>query len=462
MSGTLAGMAAAATHSLTAPGPLGRNSRTHYARPPRLSDVPLGILFGVLAVLVILSACFSGSETGMMALNRYRLRHLARAGHRGARRASRLLERPDRLIGLILLGNNFVNIAASSLATVLALRLIGEAGVALAAGLLTLVILIFAEVAPKTLAALHPERVAFPAAHVLSWLLLVFQPLVIAVNWLSNGVLRVLRLSPPEADRESLSREELRTVVAEAGALIPRRHRQMLVSILDLEKVTVDDIMIPRSEINAIDLDDPPAEILEQITHSQHTRLPLHRGDVNEIEGVLHLRRVIAPPREEDLAAHLRAQASEPYFVPAGTPLSVQLRNFQQAQERLGFIVDEFGEIEGLVTIEDLLEEIVGEFTTDPADHGSDVHPQPDGTYLVDGSASVRELNRAMQWELPTGGPRTMNGLVLEHLEAIPEPGTSLMIAGYPMEIVQTAGNAVRTVRVIPSLRRIVAQAPAC
>ena len=427
-----------------------------------MSDVPLGILFGALVVLVILSACFSGSETGMMALNRYRLRHLARAGHRGARRASRLLERPDRLIGLILLGNNFVNIAASSLATVLALRLIGEAGIALAAGLLTLVILIFAEVAPKTLAALHPERVAFPAAHVLSWLLVVFQPLVVAVNWLANGLLHVLRLSPPEADRESLSREELRTVVAEAGALIPRRHRQMLVSILDLEKVTVDDIMIPRSEINAIDLNDPPSEILEQITHSQHTRLPLHRGDVNEIEGVLHLRRAVAPPREEGLAAHLRAQAGEPYFVPAGTPLSVQLRNFQQAQERLGLVVDEYGEIEGLVTIEDLLEEIVGEFTTDPADHGADVHPQPDGTYLVDGSASVRELNRAMHWELPTGGPRTMNGLVLEHLEAIPEPGTSLMIAGYPMEIVQTAGNAVRIVRVIPSLRRTVAQEPAC
>ena len=236
----------------------------------------------------------------------------------------------------------------------------------------------------------------------------------------------------------------------------------MLVSILDLEKVTVDDIMIPRSEINAIDLNDPPSEILEQITHSQHTRLPLHRGDVNEIEGVLHLRRVVAPPREEGLAAHLRARASEPYFVPAGTPLSAQLRNFQQAQERLGLIVDEYGEIEGLVTIEDLLEEIVGEFTTDPADHGADVHPQPDGTYLVDGSASVRELNRAMHWELPTGGPRTMNGLVLEHLEAIPEPGTSLMIAGYPMEIVQTAGNAVRTVRVIPSLRRIAARAPTC
>ena len=279
-----------------------------------MSDVPLGILIGALVVLVILSACFSGSETGMMALNRYRLRHLARAGHRGARRASRLLERPDRLIGLILLGNNFVNIAASSLATVLALRLLGEAGIALAAGLLTLVILIFAEVAPKTFAALHPERVAFPAAHVLTWLLVVLQPLVLAVNWMANGVLRLLRLSPAGGDRDSLSREELRTVVAEAGALIPRRHRQMLMSILDLEKVTVDDIMIPRQEINAIDLDDPPSEILEQIMHTQHTRVPLYRGDINEIEGILHLRRVVAPPREDGLAEYLQGAGERALF----------------------------------------------------------------------------------------------------------------------------------------------------
>ena len=389
-----------------------------------------------------------------MALNRYRLRHLAGSGHRGARRASRLLERPDRLIGLILLGNNFVNIAASSLATVIALRLLGEAGIALAAGLLTLVILIFAEVAPKTYAALHPERVAFPAAHVLTALLVVFQPLVVAVNWMANGVLRLLRLSPSGADRDSLSREELRTVVAEAGALIPRRHRQMLMSILDLEKVTVDDIMIPRQEINAIDLDDPPSEILEQIMHTQHTRIPLYRGDINEIEGILHLRRVVAPPREEDLAKYLRTQASEPYFIPAGTALSAQLLNFQRAHQRIGLIVDEYGEIEGLATLEDLLEEIVGQFTTDPTDHSSEVHPQTDGTYLVDGSANVRELNRAMHWELPTEGPKTMNGLIIEHLGAIPEPGTSLMITGYPIEIMQTAGNAVRTARINPSLRR--------
>ena len=419
-----------------------------------MSDVPLGILLAALVVLIILSACFSGSETGMMALNRYRLRHLAGSGHRGARRASRLLERPDRLIGLILLGNNFVNIAASSLATVIALRLLGEAGIALAAGLLTLVILIFAEVAPKTYAALHPERVAFPAAHVLTALLVVFQPLVVAVNWMANGVLRLLRLSPSGADRDSLSREELRTVVAEAGALIPRRHRQMLMSILDLEKVTVDDIMIPRQEINAIDLDDPPSEILEQIMHTQHTRIPLYRRDINEIEGILHLRRVVAPPREEGLAEYLRTQASEPYFIPAGTALSVQLLNFQRAHQRIGLIVDEYGEIEGLATLEDLLEEIVGQFTTDPTDHSSEVHPQTDGTYLVDGSANVRELNRAMHWELPTEGPKTMNGLIIEHLGAIPEPGTSLMITGYPIEIMQTTGNAVRTARINPSLRR--------
>ena len=419
-----------------------------------MSDVPLGILIGALVVLIILSGCFSGSETGMMALNRYRLRHLAGSGHRGARRASRLLERPDRLIGLILLGNNFVNIAASSLATVIALRLLGEAGIALAAGLLTLVILIFAEVAPKTYAALHPERVAFPAAHVLTALLVVFQPLVVAVNWMANGVLRLLRLSPSGADRDSLSREELRTVVTESGALIPRRHRQMLMSILDLEKVTVDDIMIPRQEINAIDLDDPPSEILEQIMHTQHTRIPLYRGDINEIEGILHLRRVVAPPREEDLAEYLRTQASEPYFIPAGTALSAQLLNFQRAHQRIGLIVDEYGEIEGLATLEDLLEEIVGQFTTDPTDHSSEVHPQTDGTYLVDGSANVRELNRAMHWELPTEGPKTMNGLIIEHLGAIPEPGTSLMITGYPIEIMQTTGNAVRTARINPSLRR--------
>jgi Mg2+/Co2+ transporter CorB len=421
-----------------------------------LSDVPLGALFGVLIVLIVLSAFFSGSETGMMALNRYRLRHLAKHRHKGALRASRLLERPDRLIGLILLGNNFVNILAASLASIIALRLIGEAGIGIAAIVLTVVILIFAEVAPKTVAALYPERIAFPASFILTPLLRIFYPFVAAINWFANGVLRLFKITPAGFHAEQLSTEELRTVVNEAGTLISSKYQGMLISILDLEKVSVDDIMIPRNEINGIDLDDDLDDIREQLVHSQHTRLPMFRGDIDNIIGMLHLRKALAPLEHEELDVDwLVANASEPYFVPAGTPLSTQLRNFQRHRQRVGLVVDEYGDIDGLVTLEDLLEEIVGEFTTDPADHSPDVHPQSDGTFLIDGGANVRELNRSMQWELPIDGPKTLNGLVLEYLESIPEPGTSLLIAGYPVEIVQTASNAVKTARIKPAMRRL-------
>lgn len=424
-----------------------------------MSDVSLSVLAGALLVLIILSAFFSGSETGMMALNRYRLRHLVRQKHRGAQKASALLERPDRLIGLILLGNNFVNILASSLATVLALRLLGEAGIAIAAGLLTLVILIFAEVAPKTLAALNPERIAFPAAYVLGPLLKICYPLVATVNWMANGVLRVFKVSPGDIDPEELSSEELRTVVNEAGAMISGRYRRMLVSILDLEKVTVNDIMVPKAEINGIDLEDDKPIILEQLTNSQHTLLPLFRGDVDDIIGVLHLRKMLDPLEHGDLDVdELHRYADEPYFVPAGTPLNTQLTNFQRQRARLGLVVDEYGDIEGLVTLEDILEEIVGEFTTDFAAHSPDIHPQEDGTYLIDASVTVRELNRAMQWGLSTDGPKTLNGLILEYLESIPEPGTSLLLSGYPVEIVQTSENAVKIARVNPKWRRTTAK----
>jgi len=420
-----------------------------------LIDIPLSALALALVFLILLSAFFSGSETGMMALNRYRLRHLARHKHRGAMRVSRLLERPDRLIGLILLGNNLVNNLAAALVSLMALKLFGEAAVAIAVVILTIVMLIFAETAPKTLAALHPERVAFPAAYVLGPLLRVLYPIVAAINWLAGGVLRLLRVAPDAVDRDSLSSDELRTVVNEAGAMISRRYQKMLVSILDLEKVAVDDIMVPRSEINGVDLDDPTDEIIEQLMHSQHTRLPIFRGDINNIVGVLHLRKVLKHVNRGKInKADLVHNAQEPYFVPGGTPLSTQLRNFQRQGERVGLIVDEYGDIEGLVTIEDLLEEIVGEFTTDPADQSPDVHPQPDGTYLVDGTANLRELNRSMHWELPTNGPRTINGLVLEHLETIPEPGTSLLIAGYPVEIVHVTSSAVKTARIKPAQRR--------
>lgn len=420
-----------------------------------MSEIPLGALALALFFLVLLSAFFSGSETGMMALNRYRLRHLARHRHRGAARAKKLLERPDRLIGLILLGNNLANNFAAAIVAVIALRLYGEAAVAVAAFLLTVVILIFAETAPKTLAALHPERVAFPAAYVLGPLLRILYPIVAAINWLAGGVLRIFRIRVEDAESDSLSSEELRTVVNEAGTMISRRYQKMLLSILDLAKVAVDDIMVPRNEINGIDLDDPLSEIVEQLLNSQHTRLPVFRTDINNIVGILHLKKVVrfinrGKLEVEDLIENSR----EPYFVPAGTPLSTQLRNFQRQNERMGLVVDEYGDIDGLVTLEDLLEEIVGEFTTDPADHSRDVHPQPDGTFLVDGTANIRELNRSMHWELPTDGPRTINGLVLEHLETIPEPGTSLLIAGYPVEIVHATSSTVKTARIKPALRR--------
>lgn len=392
----------------------------------------------------------------MMALNRYRLRHLAKGNNVGAKRAAELLERPDRLIGLILFGNNFINIVASMLAALIAWRILGEPGLALAPFVLTVVILVFAEVAPKTLAVLHPERIAFPAAIVLRPLLKFCYPAVATINWLANGVLRLFRLTPANVDHHQLSTDELRTVVNEAGALISRKYQSMLVSILDLEKVTVDDIMVPRQEISGIDIDDDLDEIVDLLVHSQHAKLPLYRGDIDDVLGVLQLRKVLEPLEHEELSKNwLLENANEPYFVPAGTPLNTQLRNFQRQRQRIALVVDEYGDVDGLVTLEDLLEEIVGEFTTDPADHSPYVHPQEDGTYLIDGSANVRDLNRSMRWELPTDGPKTLNGLVLEYLESIPEPGTSLLIAGYPVEIVQTTSNAVKTARIKPAMRRV-------
>jgi len=419
-----------------------------------LDDIPLSVLFGALVFLIILSAFFSGSETGLMTLNRYRLRHLARARHPGAMRAQRLLERPDRLIGLVLLGNNFVNILASSLSTIIALRLMGEAGIAVAAGLLTLLILIFAEVAPKTLAALHPERIAFPAAYIYVPLLKVLYPLVWVVNAIANSLLRLIGISPEAAEGQSISTEELRTVVVEAGAMIPKRHQRMLLNLLDLEKATVEDIMVPRNEVVGVDLSEPQEQVVNQLRHSQYTRLPVFEESIDNVVGIIHLRNALPLLSRELFEKNdVREIMREPYFIPEGTPLNRQLLNFQRERRRIGLVVDEYGDIQGLVTLEDILEEIVGEFTTDPSATVREIIPQRDGTYLVDAGATVRELNRALQIHLPTGGPKTLNGLILEHMEAIPEPGTSLLLAGYPVEIVQTKDNAVKTARLHPVAR---------
>ncbi|MCL5800954.1 MAG: HlyC/CorC family transporter [Gammaproteobacteria bacterium] len=419
-----------------------------------MNDIPLGVLIGALVFLIFLAAFFSGSETGLLTLNRYRLRHLVKIKHRGAIHAQALLQRTDRLIGLLILGNNFANNLATAVATVIGLQLLGEAGAAIAVGLLTIVGTIFTDVAPKTLGALYSERVAFPAAYMLRPLLKLFYPVVWLVSALSNGVLKLLGVSIGASEKNHLSHEELRTVVNEAGALIPQRHQRMLLSILDLEKITVEDIMVPRNEIVGLDLNDDWEQILAQLTSSQHTRLLVYRDGIDNVVGILHLREALRLMSRENFNKEaLKEVMKDPYFVPEGTPLNTQLLNFQRQKRRIGLVVNEYGDIQGLVTLEDILEEIVGEFTSDPYATVSDVYPQTDGTYLVDGSTNIRDLNRMMHWDLPTDGPKTLNGLILEYLETIPAPGTSLRLAGYPIDIIQTTENAVKMVKINPALR---------
>lgn len=415
-----------------------------------MENISLELLGSILFLLILLSGFFSSSETSMMSLNPYRLKHQVKNNNAGAKLAQKLLSRPDRLIGVILIGNNFVNILASAIATVIAMRLWGDSGIAIATALLTMVILIFAEVTPKTLAALKPERVAFPASFILVPLLQILYPLVWMVNAISNNLLKLFGVSNDELS-DDLSRDELRTVVDEAGNLIPKRHQKMLISILDLEKVTVDDIMIPRSEIVGIDLEDEIEDIIEFIRASQHTRIPIYKGDINNPIGTVHARnaaKFLSLPPEDQNKANLMQLSLEPYFVPEGTKLHTQLGNFQQVKRRQGLVVDEYGEVKGLVTIEDILEEIVGDFTTDMAASSKDIHPQDDGTYIIDCSATIREINRALKWDLPIEGPKTLNGLIVEHLESIPTASLCIKIETYAIEIKQIKDNQVKTARV--------------
>lgn len=421
-----------------------------------MDDIPISSLLIAMASLIALSAFFSSSETGMMTLNRYRLKHLAKTGHRGARSTQKLLDRTDRLIGVILIGNNFVNIAASSIATVICIRLFGDAGIAIATVSLTVIILIFGEVTPKTLAALAPERIAFPASYVLGPLLKVMFPLVWLVSLISTGLLKLIGLDKNQDDRDHLSQEELRTIVNEAGALIPKRHRDMLVSILDLEKVTVNDIMVPRNEVVGIDLEDDIDTILRQLRASQHTRLPVYRGDINDVAGVLHLRNTSRLLQSDDLSQEaLLGLCREPYFIPESTPLHTQLIHFQKAKRRIGIVVDEYGDVLGIATLEDILEEIVGEFTTDYAASSSpDILPQDDDTYIIDGSTHIRAINKALHTHLPTDGPKTLNGLITEALETIPENNVCLRTQGLRIEVLQIKDNVVRAAKVHPPGRR--------
>ena len=414
----------------------------------------ISTLFGLLAGLLFLSACFSASETAMMAINRYRLRHAAETGHRGAMLTLSLLNRTDKLLGVILLGNNLVNIAAATLATIISIRLFGDSDLALSLAtlLLTFLILVFSEVTPKVLGASYPERVAYPAAYVLMPMLKLAYPVVWFVNLFVQGILRLLRIKPPEPGHGSrLGLEELRTVVLESSGVLPREHHRILVNLLELEDITVDDVMTPRNQIEAIDIEDAPERLRQQISTSHHTRLVVHAGSSDNLLGVLHVRRVLHALAGEELDPEtLKENLEEPYFVPAGTPLFTQLRNFQGSRRRLALVVDEYGELQGLVTLEDLLEEMVGEFTTQaPSDTGY-LRREADGSWLAEGSVLLRHLNRKLGLSLPLDGPKTLNGLLLEHFEDIPEAGVSIKLGGVPVEIVQTQDRAVKMARIYP------------
>lgn len=416
-----------------------------------MDEIPLSVLLGALVFLVLLSAFFSAAEIALVTLNRYRLRSLAESGHRGARIAAKLLERPDRLIGVILLGSNSINALFSALTTVTVIRVWGqkESAIGIATVIITLVVLILTDLAPKTLAALRPERIAFPSAYVLRPLLKISYPIVWSINLLANGLLRLIGVRVQARATEKLSAEELQALVMEAGVLIPDSHQDMLLAILNLEKVSVDDVMVPRGEIEGINLDDDWEEIAAKLGSSRYTRLPVYRGSLDNVVGLVHLRKVMRLMHNATLNREtFMPLIVEPFYIPQGTPLSTALLNFRANRRRMALIVDGYGDILGLVTLEEILEEIVGDFTAAGIAMIEEIQPQPDGSFLVHGSVNLRDLNRQLDWNLPTTGPKTVNGLVTEHLQDLPEAGTSLKLGSYQIDIQRTRGTSVHLARI--------------
>ncbi|EFM91519.1 putative membrane protein [Actinobacillus pleuropneumoniae] len=387
-----------------------------------------------------------------MSLNRYKMRHLAESGHKGAKLAEKLLNKTDVLLSLILICNNLVNIAASAIATMIGMRLAGDAGVAIATGALTFVMLVFSEILPKTIAAIYPEKIGFFASYILTPLKKLLMPLVFLMNLIISGLMKLLHVKKDE--NTGLSAEELRGVVLEAGKFIPTEHQEMLISILDMEKVTVEDIMVPRNDIGSIDIDDDWKSIMRQLNHAAHARVVLYKGNMDKnIIGMLRVReafRLLLEKDEPSKETLIRA-VDEVYFIPEGTPLTTQLMNFKSNKERIGLVVDEYGDIKGLVTLEDILEEIVGEFTTSTAPTiEEEVKPQSDGSVIIEGSANLRDLNKLFDWNLPVDEARTFNGLILEHLEKIPDEDTQFSLYNLKITILEVSDNMVKQAKVEP------------
>ncbi|SDH84344.1 HlyC/CorC family transporter [Nitrosomonas sp. Nm132] len=420
-----------------------------------MEDVPLPILLAILVLLLILSGFFSLSETSMMAINRYRLKHLAKQGHRGARLTAQLLANTDRLLGVILLGNNLLNSAAATLVAVITSAFFAHNDFALLIGTIcvTLAILIFSEITPKVIAATYPEKIALTASYALTPLLKIFYPAVWFINLFVQGLLILFRLKSKENTAHKISPEELKMLVLEAGHFIQKKHQSVLINLVDLETVTVDDVIVPRSQIEAIDLEADDEAIHDQLLTCHHTRLPVYRGHLDNVVGIIHARKIFNQMRSGKITATMLEKVmQEPYFIPSGTPLFSQLQLFQENRKRIGLVVDEYGEWIGLVTLEDILEEIIGEFTTHPPTQTSTFIRQPDGSIIVEGSVLLRDLNRKLGFHLPLDGPKTLNGLILEHFQDIPEAGIGLNIAGHPMEIIQTKNQVVKVVRIYPAL----------
>ncbi len=412
-----------------------------------MEQIPLPILIGALFLFLLLSAFFSASETSMMSFNRYRLKHLCKTGYKPAQRVQALLDKPDRLISVMLLGNNFLNTLVSALATIIALRLLDESAIAAATVVATFLILIFSEVTPKTWAALHPEKIAFSASLILRPLLVILHPLIVLVNIISNSLLRLLGMRIKSMDSTPLSHDELRTLIHDTTPLMPNQYRQILLSVLDLQDVTVEDIMIPRGEVFGIDIDEDMESILQTIRSSQHTRIPIYKGNMSNPVGIIHARKLakFLTSNEEKNKTNLLQYSAAPYYTLKDTPLSAQISNFQKQKRRLALVVNEYGDVLGLVTLEDILEEIVGEFTTDMASSSKDILPQPNGAYIIDGSTTLRDINRSLQWHFPVDGPKTLSGLITEYLEMIPTASLALKMGDYLIEILKVKDNVVKS-----------------
>lgn len=416
-----------------------------------MNDASSTALILLLLGLLLVIAFSSGTEVAMLSVNRYRVRHRARAGQRSAKALERLLARPDDWLGVNLVILAAASVFASEAVTLLAQRTGWHLALPVAGALLTVVMIVFGELTPKIFGATYPDKVALASAHLYSALVLVARPVLWLTSKSAYGLLRVFGIVRSQDQNRDLSTDELRSVVAEAGPLVPARHRQMLLSILDLGQMTVNDIMVPRQEISGIDLSQSWEDILDRLEQALHTLLPVFDGELDNLVGVVHVKRIVRELARGELTRDKLielARVREPYFVPENTSLAVQLTHFQRNRLRLGFVVNEYGDIDGLVTLEDLLEEIVGEFTTDPvAVAHKDVHLEKPGVFIINASATLRALNRALQWHLPTDGPKTLNGLLLERLETIPQAGTALQLGDYQFEVLQTADNAIRTVR---------------